>query len=179
MDHLTKIVQFNEIYHPFKFVATVRNHLVCIFLFNRDTTMSSQPNHSDKHINVCKFSARAFHRDLNFLERFIGRLTARESQFRNLTFFIDKNRNRERDPLYPLRLSLSRLRRSKDIGINGLGRRYQLVSHHSSTSRGTWRSLHFSSLLSIHRAISRSGLRCAHISRNSFSRIFESRLMGD
>lgn len=45
--------------------------------------------------------------------------------------------------------SLSRLRRAKDIGINDLGRRYQLVSHHPSTSRGTWRSLHLSSLLSV------------------------------
>lgn len=53
-----------------------------------------------------------------------------------------------------------RLRRAKDIGINGLGRRYQLVSHHSSTSRGTWRSLHLSSLLSVRRrAISRPGRR--------------------
>lgn len=62
------------------------------------------------------------------------------------------------------------LRRAKDIGINGLGRRYQLVSHHSSTSCSTWRSLHLSSLLSVHRGPSLPAvLRRARMFRGTLS----------
>lgn len=67
-------------------------------------------------------------------------------------------------------LSVRHLRRARDIGINGLGRRYQLVSRHSSTSRSTWRSLHlFLFALCTSRAISSPGrLRRANISRKLF-----------
>lgn len=78
-----------------------------------------------------------------------------------------------RDPLSILPPSLSRAagrpRRAKDIGINGLGRRYQLVSHHSGTSCSTWRSLHLSSLLSVHRGPSLPAVHDARIFRGTLS----------
>jgi len=71
--------------------------------------------------------------------------------------------------LPPLSRATRHLRHAKDIGINGLGRRYQLVSHHSSTSCSTWRSLHLSSLLSVHRGPSLPAVHDACIFRGTLS----------